>query len=275
MDYSESDVENVSRVTTVTVTGADDNTAIIGPVNSIAAVHRDHSNIEWGILFGSSDKPRPRYPSTKWVKELVEEAAKDSKVQLSAHLCGKRVDEAITTGIVPIFQGDLQDASRYFHRVQLNLGKRLQSVLEDASSKVWNLRMPNFGYFELILGGCVKRITPDILERLRKRKAHILYDNSGGRGIAGTEWPVPSVILNSGQSVPAVTWGYAGGLGPETLPIELPKMDAAIRDSLPADGIYLEGFWVAMESSLRDIDNNFDLSRCRRAVKAVNAFNSK
>lgn len=58
-------------------------------------------------------------------------------------------------------------------------------------------------------------------------------------------------------------WGYAGGLGPDTLATQLPRIAAA------AGG---QPVWVDMESRLRDAQDRFDIGAAARCLQAVDSF---
>lgn len=89
-----------------------------------------------------------------------------------------------------------------------------------------------------------------LLERMPNQA--VLVDASGGQGISPEKWSAPR------QSCPV---GFAGGLSPENLEVELPKILEVARP----------GFWVDMESSLR-VEGCFDLARARQAVRVFNTF---
>jgi len=82
----------------------------------------------------------------------------------------------------------------------------------------------------------------------------VLFDSSGGRGLAPVSWPAP---------LPGTTCGYAGGLGPDTLTEQLPLIHTA------ANG---RGYWIDMEGRLRTPEDRFDLDRARRCLEIVADF---
>lgn len=85
-----------------------------------------------------------------------------------------------------------------------------------------------------------------------------LYDSSGGHGKTTPVWLPPK----------GKYCGYAGGLTPENLEVEIPKI-AAVVGNHP---IYLD-----MESGVRDSDDHFDLSRAELILKIAKewVFNDK
>lgn len=85
-----------------------------------------------------------------------------------------------------------------------------------------------------------------------------LIDGSGGRGILPERWP---------NTVSYTRVGYAGGLGPDNLLVELPKI---LQVASP-------GWWIDMESSLRVHSGQFDIEpsdtfSLEKMVSALMAF---
>jgi hypothetical protein len=79
----------------------------------------------------------------------------------------------------------------------------------------------------------------------------VLFDRSGGKGILPDKWPEPLF--------PKVYHGYAGGLGPDTLEEEIPKILEASRD---------QTIWIDMESRVRsEDDEQFDLEKVRLCLE--------
>jgi phosphoribosylanthranilate isomerase len=86
----------------------------------------------------------------------------------------------------------------------------------------------------------------------------ILFDTSAGRGITPAEWP---------PAFAGIDCGYAGGLKPENLEREL------LRIHLAASQVQGGGYWVDMESGLRDPATNcFSLAKAETALKIVERF---
>jgi phosphoribosylanthranilate isomerase len=78
----------------------------------------------------------------------------------------------------------------------------------------------------------------------------ILVDASGGRGISPVEWVRPPTDKRV---------GFAGGLGPDNLEQELPRILDVSRF----------GDWIDMETGLRDDDDWFDVERARAVLEIV------
>jgi hypothetical protein len=77
----------------------------------------------------------------------------------------------------------------------------------------------------------------------------LLVDASGGRGVSPISWDRP----NTRKPV-----GYAGGLGPNNLAKELPRIAAVARDP----------WWVDMEGKLRDESDWFAVGLAEKAICA-------
>lgn len=75
----------------------------------------------------------------------------------------------------------------------------------------------------------------------------LLVDGSGGRGLAPRRWQRP-------RTEKAV--GFAGGLGPKSLGRELPGIAAVAKG----------GWWIDMESGLRDAADWFDVRRAEEVM---------
>lgn len=84
-----------------------------------------------------------------------------------------------------------------------------------------------------------------------------LFDASGGRGLERQEWPAHLGDWDC---------GYAGGLGPDNLRRELPRIAAAAGPS---------PYWIDMESKLREGDDRFSVALARQALDAVLAAESE
>ena len=68
----------------------------------------------------------------------------------------------------------------------------------------------------------------------------VLFDTSGGNGIAPAAWPRP---------LSGTACGYAGGLGPEVIDHALPEIAKACGDA---------SIWIDMEGRLRTVDDAGD-----------------
>jgi hypothetical protein len=71
----------------------------------------------------------------------------------------------------------------------------------------------------------------------------VLFDPSGGRGIAATAWPV----------LPGVHLGYAGGIGPDNITAVLQRLRQICAPETD--------LWIDMESRVRNDDDKLDMAR--------------
>jgi hypothetical protein len=87
-----------------------------------------------------------------------------------------------------------------------------------------------------------------------------LFDASGGAGVCPPKWPEP--ILRDGESL--MYHGYAGGLGPDNLAHEIPRIAKAAGDAR---------VWLDMESGVRsNNDKQFDLDKVLQCLEIAKPF---
>lgn len=227
----------------VTLTGADDRT---NP-EDLATISVKYSFVEWAILFSQSKAGVPRYPSLDWVLHFVECADRNS-MQLSAHLCGKWVDDAMSGNLTFLKNYDFN-----FNRIQLNLSRdRLQQAI---GSSVWHC---DFKGKQIIFGGPYQKTNLSFpIEKYAQFNVSPLFDTSGGRGLEPSIWPKPFEFDGS-----TLLCGYAGGLGPANIREHLDKLAEVVGDA---------EIWVDMESSIRTNDE-FDLNKCEQVLEIVNGW---
>jgi hypothetical protein len=225
------------KIKYVTLTGADDRT----DATKMAELSSKFKFAEWAILFSKSKAGVSRYPSTEWIEKSLPVL---SGANLSAHLCGKWVDDA-NNGNITFFDDKISDA---FQRIQLNMAHgRLNKVL-NLSTELWGCHMDR----PIIIGGPYQKYNlPIPTHKFFQCSAYILFDCSGGRGVLADEWP--SLIYHCGKPM---LCGYAGGLNPDNLEEELIKIEAIVGDA---------EIWIDMESGVRNNDE-FDLKKCERVL---------
>lgn len=188
--------------------------------------------IEWGVLFSPKRQGAGRYPPLEFVEELTLRP----KLKLSAHLCGGYSEAAVYKRVTPLDPIVLQ----YFDRVQVNMHN---PEFEIVALREWSATLRA----QMILQ-CRGEEFPDV------GGAVWLFDASGGRGIEPKAWPKPTPYqLRSGT-----LRGYAGGLNPEN-----------VRDHVATIGVIDQGYWIDMETGVRDENDRFSLDRCRAVCEAV------
>lgn len=199
-----------------------------------ALLHAD-PRIELGFLYSLSREGTGRYPPLAWIRETawkIRDAYGSNRTAL--HVCG-RAREDLIRGKGLVF------TTTAFDRLQLNGAFRGEQV----------------GYLRRFIGegDAWPVITqfdanPDLHDMIRRPAHQVLFDASGGKGILRKEWP---------KALPDYVCGYAGGLGPDNLRAELPRIAAVAGP----------GYWVDMEGSLRDESDHFCVWKARLALDAI------
>lgn len=210
---------------TATVTGADDS---IRP-QDLVSLTRDFPYVEWGLLLSQHNEVAPRFPSRKWLSEVVE-----LQLPLSGHLCGRWVRDLVLNGEWSFLEAMPEPIWQRFSRLQLNFADRFHYAEDRFLSA---LQSQNFCYIfqsgeqhETLLKAVQLGIN-----------AVPLFDLSGGRGILPKNWPAP---------LPGLMCGYAGGLGPDNLDEQLARLEEIAGDA---------EIWVDCESRVRTPEERLDL----------------
>jgi len=246
------------RLDRVTITGADDS---IAP-KALLGLSEDYPFVEWGILVSKTQEGGPRFPTRLWIRELVESAPADMK--LSLHVCGRWV-RRLMVGDDELLRDVGYEAPSLtrFQRVQLNFHAERHDVLVGEAAALFLRTMPR----QQIIVQMDGTANEDLLGMLCARgvAAVPLFDTSGGAGVVPGEWPRP---------FPGIEYhGYAGGLGPDTLTRELPRIAEAAVFPSPGENPELSRgtdarIWIDMERRVRSADDQqFDLARVRRCLE--------
>lgn len=224
-------------ITRVTITGADDS---IKPTDLIDLTE-EFPFVEWGILVSKSRIGTPRYPSIKWINELVSLQRNDGRrMNLSCHLCGAYV-RYFFEGNERVVDDLGHEIWHAFSRVQLNFHAiPYQQSLSLAVAIRRNSDKEFIFQYDAINGPIAEAIA-----RLNCNVS-ILFDQSGGAGILPAQWPNPH---------PEMFCGYAGGLSPENVSKEIDKIKEKV-------GIYR--IWIDVETHVRsNNDEQFDLNKVK------------
>ena len=235
----------------VTLTGADDRT----DAAKMAELSKRFSFVEWAILFSQAKSKVPRYPSYDWVVNALPVLA---GTNLSAHLCGKWVDDA-NNGRITFLDDDDMDSA--FGRIQFNMAReKLQKILNWVQPALfWNCVVNK----PLILGGPYQKYKIRIpTDKYRQVGVSPLFDCSGGRGILADEWP-PLALDEYGKPL---LCGYAGGLNPDNIEQELIKIEAVVGDA---------EIWIDMESGIRNSKDELDLEKCEMVLAIAERWADK
>ncbi len=220
-------------LTRVTISGADD---AVDP-KALQALSSEFPFVEWGILYSAKRSGEPRYPSLQWLNTLPTQCWDGRRIQLALHLCGESARNTLDGSGVW-----LQRVFPSFQRVQVN------GYTPPAAGLV--LVAQRWTVFEFILQvreeAHLEGAAEDIHAMGHYKRASILFDPSGGRGLEAFRWPTPP---------PGIRMGYAGGIKPSTV------LDV-LRDIGPVDA----SFWIDMESGVRT-DDKFDLALVRKVLE--------
>jgi hypothetical protein len=207
----------------ITLTGADERT-------SIADLHRlVCMGAEIGLLYTFSPDGRNRYMALGELFSLAD--VFHGKCAL--HICGRQARDRLAIG-------DLDYLIERVGRIQIN-GHFLPGELESfcrlyPTHTIITQHGPAIAY----------------LVEVPVTNHAILVDASGGRGISPQQWERPETDK---------LVGFAGGLGPDNLAVELPKIAALSPES-----------WVDMEGKLRDPDDWFSAERALEVMRIFTAF---
>lgn len=205
----------------LTLTGADERT----PIDSL--LHLATAGAEIGLLWTFSPDGRPRYPSIPWINQVLRALPRRS---VAVHVCGARARDLLLRGRVPFIHD-----SPFLRRVQVNGSVSpldLEILCGWMSDKVV-ITQHDF-------------VNNDLVDVNVDNHA-LLVDGSGGRGQLPSDWYRPLTVKPV---------GFAGGLGPDNLAEQLPRIAAVAQ----------KGAWIDCESSLRT-DEWFDVARATRMVE--------
>lgn len=233
------------KLTRVTFTGADES---VDPA-ALVEISRRHPWVEWGILFSQSNQSQgPRYPDYSWISDLLDMNA-NRAMHLSAHLCGQWVRDVVVAGEFT-WEDEWMDRAALFERVQLNFHGQFHKMHADFPKLIQESPM-----FDFILQ-CDNVNDLAVQELVSQPIATFpLFDQSGAAGIVPRGWPMAWT---------EVYCGFAGGLGPETVLDELPRIAAAAHG---------QDFWIDMERNVRsEEDTVFDLEKVRAVIRMVEPF---
>lgn len=226
-----------------TLTGADDRVAL----SDLAELSNRFPVVEWGFLYSPERQGTPgRYPAVNKLREALNELP--SGVRCALHVCGQGVSDLLA-GEATVTLLAIYVAARG-GRLQLNFNQRRKPINLDRLSYFIE-RYPNLQVITQY-----NEANQPVAEALRAHRNHaVLFDKSGGQGLLPDHWPSP---------LPDTSCGYAGGLGPDNIDVQLESI-ARVADDRP--------FWIDMEGQLRVKDSAdvdwFDLGRCRKVLEIV------
>ena len=235
-------------LTKVAIAGADDK---VKP-EDLFALSVEFPFVEWGILLSQGRAGGTRYPRFKWISDFLAALPDRPSVQPAVHLCGS-VARMWMRGqvIVPTSIGAELQTGRL--RIQINgfdssvVGENVLA-LRDLVSK--------YGSEHILQVRAEDQINDAAATaRVLGHGTSLLWDPSGGRGVAAPVWPTPPTGLRM---------GYAGGIKPENVVEVIAAIDASVGATTP--------YWIDMESGVRDTNDRFDLGRVRAVLEAAAPF---
>lgn len=231
---------------TVTITGVDPSVDL----NTLLALSRDFPFVEWGVLLSRAAGAHPKYPSHDWVEKICRFAL-ENRMALSGHLCGAWT-QRLLGGEWPL------EMRRFsFSRLQLNIAKTQEHSLHPEH---WMHLLPRSCEIIVQFNHSKPRFDPvALVQTLGKAgyAASVLMDASGGRGIEAAAWPTPPRVSKL---------GYAGGLRPENLYLNLKQIDLVT-------GANARPIWIDMESGVRTEDGLYlDMDRVRQCLAIAANF---
>ncbi len=228
----------------VTMTGADDS---VKP-EELVKLSQEFPFVEWGILLSRKQEGNARFPSGDWIyklSELMGDHGLDEPVHTAGHLCGFYLRQLLAEGDLgcPHFSHGI------FERVQLNFHGEAQFVR--SPEFLHGLRMIRRSRRDILFQ--IDGLN-DVLYRQAKADGNLrvypFFDKSHGAGVVPGTWPSP---------IDDKYCGYAGGLGPDNLAVEIERIHAAAGERT---------IWIDMETKVRSEDGKrFDLDKVRACLE--------
>lgn len=223
------------QISKVALTGADDTTH---PAD-LVRICEQYPQVEWAILYGRPRMNTPRYPMESTIATLARTLPKANS---AVHLC---YEDALNDFYDQ--KEELIALARQFGRVQLNFFAQTQPI--DVAKL--NTAITAFGQPVIVPYNPANMA---VLAQLDAPNIQYLFDRSGGKGALPAQWPI---------AVTDRLCGYAGGLGPDNLPTQVPLIIQAAQQGKA------QQLWIDMESSLRDAQDRFCLNKCVQVLQQV------
>lgn len=237
----------------VTITGADNSI----PAHDLVQLSMEYPFVEWGILVSKSNEGAPRFPSGDWISHLLSKC-EGEQVKLSLHVCGRWVRSLLVgNNEIPPFM-----LSHQFQRVQLNFHaervgcepRRLHAALLALKPRQFIFQIDG-AYGNAHLEALYGENETSYVDAVP------LFDISGGAGVLPGDWPKPQYMETPEQHV---YHGYAGGLSPDNLADQLPRIGEAAGDCR---------IWIDVETHVRSPnDVVFDLHKVERFLQIAKPF---
>lgn len=227
------------KLNKIAITGADDST----DPKDLVDISKRFPLVEWGILLSASKEGTPRFPSKQWLDKIRLDKL---DIQLAGHVCGSWIKKLIVNNNPLVFK-ERPEFIEMFPRIQLNF-----SHLYSSEGFLEHLIPFKNQFIFQVNKYKTEKINLTKLAISKGINASILFDQSGGKGKLPNRWP----------EYPEIYAGYAGGLGPDSLEDELPKISQKVSDNFT---------WLDMESRIRT-DDKLDLNKAVKCLEIIEAF---
>lgn len=265
----------------VTITGADDT---VRP-EDLWRLSREFPFVEWALLFKYRHdiEIKPRWPRLRWLESLFDLArGKSETPQFALHLCGRALIRFLE-GSPAFFESEDGENGASVPGGLLQLCRRIQLNTHGEPTGWAPTKMAWFAHSRLPLaeiicqidGGAGEAICNSLLEE--EVGAVAFFDLSHGAGVLPDRWPSPEYIGDCGPDGEQqyAYHGYGGGLGPDNLEAEIPRiLEAAKGHPTMTRG----RIWIDMETKVRSIVDGrdvFDLDKVRRCLEIAAPFVGK
>lgn len=238
----------------ITFTGADDNTSIV----KMQEMAEAFPQVEFGILVSASNEGSQRYPSKAWLREFVAAIRLFKQpTKVAVHIQGRLLRNLVIGG--DDFTSTYKDLLSVSQRIQLNFhGAESVLVYHDQFFAKIAKDLPNFQFIFQCDGVHGQQLLDSALAASNEGYTYVkpttycpLFDQSGGAGVLPGEWPKSNYDFV----------GYAGGLGPQNITEQLPKIQAA------ANG---KRYWIDMETHVCDPVTGLKFDAMVKVLEQVN-----
>ncbi|MFQ6739625.1 MAG: hypothetical protein ACLRFJ_03085 [Alphaproteobacteria bacterium] len=205
-------------------------------------------------------KMSPGMPRFQWFEELVLAATltKSSKINLAMHINQEYCDAICRLGKIPdeikqFFDFTDEQGNPIVKRIQLNMPA---DTAENANIRKLSELISSDSKHEFIFQ--YNDRTKNIVQDMDKAGIHfsVLYDASGGRGMAPNAWQKP-VFQNHFQ-------GYSGGMSPTNVVKNLTDINSVVLAQK-------RPIWIDAEGRLKQ-DDKFNIALARNYVRHALAW---
>ena len=231
----------MSHIRYVTLTGVDAKTDF----SEMQRLSAKYPYAEWAVQYSPERAGKEnQFPSLDWIQDFARKAAK-AKLYIALHLSDVAVAQMCKAVGANIQGSDPRYAdalalfaiAETFGRVQLGINAKASRSNEYVAIVRKLLRTEMRTRVILPYNDFSEKAFEDIRSILASYEVFdTVFDSSEGRPIAPRDWPeVPPILVRRP--------GFAGGLGPHNIGVELPKIAAKAEGKV---------FGVTVEHNLRD-----------------------